>query len=270
MSKHRSYYLNFIKNIFSQNGEDGIIEKLFKDLKINGGVLCEFGAWDGIYLSNIANLYLKNKNYDSILIESDSSRAKECLELLSNYDNVEVYNISISSDVNSEHSIDNILSKSSFDLSDDNFSLISIDVDSCDYYIFDSLKKYNPKVVVIETAHQSLHYDYDYESISYNSGCSLKSATDLAESKGYTLVAHTGNAFFVRNDLIDKLPENDYSIKNLYVPISEIISYCAASKSDGTIGKYNISNGDVYFTSLEYSQFIDSVKSKLLSEEKLL
>lgn len=205
MSKHRSYYLNFIKNIFSQNGEDGIIEKLFNDLKISNGVLCEFGAWDGIYLSNIANLYLKNKNYDSILIESDSSRTKECLELLSNYDNVEVYNALISPDVNSESSIDNILNKSSFNLSDDNFSLISIDVDTCDYYIFDSLKKYNPKIVVIETAHQSLYHGYDYEFISYDSGCSLKSVTDLAESKGYTLVAHTGNAFFVRNDLIDKL-----------------------------------------------------------------
>ena len=137
--EHRSHYLNFVKNIFSQNGEDGIIEKLFEDLEINGGTLCEFGAWDGIYLSNISNLYLYNRNYNAILIESDINRANECIELLKNYDNVEVHQRLISPDINSDNSIDNVLSKSSFDLNDDNFSLLSIDIDSCDYYVFESL-----------------------------------------------------------------------------------------------------------------------------------
>ena len=37
------HYLQFSKNIFSQNGEDGIIQQLFSDLKITDYVLVEFG-----------------------------------------------------------------------------------------------------------------------------------------------------------------------------------------------------------------------------------
>jgi hypothetical protein len=270
MTKHKSYYLNFVKNIFSQNGEDGIIEKLFNDLEITGGILCEFGAWDGIYLSNIANLYLYNKNYNAILIEYDSNRANECTELLKNYDNVQVQQCLISPDINSDNSIDNVLSKSSFNLNDDNFSLLSIDIDSCDYYCFESLERYKPKVIIIETGNQNLQHGYAYEYISYDSGCSLKSVTDLAEKKGYKLVVHTGNAFFVRGDLIDNLPKMDYSIENLYLPFSDIVSYAAASKPDGSIGEYDTSNGDVYFTSSEYRDFIKMIKDKLLNGYKLI
>lgn len=270
MKKHKSYYLNFVKNIFSQNGEDGIIEKLFNDLGITGGILCEFGAWDGIYLSNIANLYLHDLNYSAILIESDYNRANECAQLLKNYNNVEVQQCLISSDADSDNSIDNVLSKSSFNLNDDNFSLLSIDIDSCDYYVFESLKIHKPKVIIIETGNQSLQHGYAYEYISYDSGCSLKSITDLAEKKGYKLVVHTGNAFFIREDLIDNLPKMDYSIENLYLPFLEIVSYAAASKPDGSIGEYNTSNGDVYFTSSEYQEFIKMIKDKLLNGYKLI
>jgi len=270
MKKHKSYYLNFCKNIFSQNGEDGIIEKLFNDLGITGGILCEFGAWDGIYLSNIANLYLYNKNYNAILIESDSNRANECLNLFQNFDNVEIYNSRVDSNNASENSIDNLLDKCSFDINENNFSLMSIDVDSCDYYIFESLQKYKPKVIIIETGNESLHHGYSYEFVTSDRGCSLKSVTDLAGKKGYKLVAHTGNAFFVREDLIDTLPKMDYSLENLYLPFSEIVSYAAAFKPDGSIGKYNVSNGDVYFTSSEYKKFIETIKDKLLNGYKLI
>ena len=48
---------DFHKNIYSQNGEDGIIEKLVSVLKIGSGFFVEFGAWDGKHWSNSYNLY---------------------------------------------------------------------------------------------------------------------------------------------------------------------------------------------------------------------
>ena len=39
--------INFCKNIFSQNGEDGIIEEIIKRLELKDLEVCEFGAWDG-------------------------------------------------------------------------------------------------------------------------------------------------------------------------------------------------------------------------------
>jgi hypothetical protein len=67
--------LKYKKNIFSQSGEDGIIKEVFKRLEISNVKLdknCyEFGAWDGIHLSNTYNLIknslkkyvIKNKSY---------------------------------------------------------------------------------------------------------------------------------------------------------------------------------------------------------------
>lgn len=217
MALPNSHYLQFVKNIYSQCGEDGIIEQLFKDLKISSGVVVEFGAWDGVYISNTVNLW-KNKKFKSILIESDSAK---CIDLTSNcghLDNVECINKFVNPDPNHEDSLDNILSTSKFKITSSNFSLISIDVDTCDYHIFESMVKYRPKVVVIET---NTNYGPDQDYISSN-GSSLKSITDLAERKGYKLVCHTGNAFYVRNDLINYLPDKDYSIHNLFVPTPEV------------------------------------------------
>jgi len=50
------FYKTYAKNVHSQNGEDGIIEEILKRLDIKNGYVCEFGAWDGIHLSNTFNL----------------------------------------------------------------------------------------------------------------------------------------------------------------------------------------------------------------------
>jgi len=46
------------KNLFSQNGEDGVVLEIIKRLKLNhrNKWCCEFGAWDGIHGSNTFNL----------------------------------------------------------------------------------------------------------------------------------------------------------------------------------------------------------------------
>ncbi|MGA2435368.1 MAG: hypothetical protein ABSG25_08785, partial [Bryobacteraceae bacterium] len=72
---------NFKNNIYSQNGEDGIIEEILNIIPDKNKWCCEFGAWDGIFLSNTHNL-IKNKDYSSIQIEADSTKY---LELVNNY-----------------------------------------------------------------------------------------------------------------------------------------------------------------------------------------
>lgn len=84
-------YLEYAYNVYSQNGEDGIVSKLLEELEINNGVVVEFGAWDGVYLSNVLNL-TQNKNFNSILIESNYERFLKFKGL----NNSKIYNYSIS------------------------------------------------------------------------------------------------------------------------------------------------------------------------------
>jgi hypothetical protein len=64
MLKHRF-------NVFSQFGEDGIIEYLFDKINVNDGeTCCEFGAWDGKHLSNTFRL-VKERNFRALYIEGD-------------------------------------------------------------------------------------------------------------------------------------------------------------------------------------------------------
>lgn len=251
-----NYYFKYAKNIFTQNGDDGIIEKLLKDLKINTGVVVEFGAWDGIYLSNVYNLW-KNKNFKALLIEGDSNKANESLKLSENFDNVECMNCFVSPDKNNPHSLDNLLKQSSFNINNDNLVLVSIDVDSCDYHIFESLTEFSPKIIVIETKTFPAGTDINIEYHHFGQGCSLGSVTNLAESKGYKLVCHNGNAFFVRNDLISRLSKKaNFSFENLH-STDEDVDVWQSIDSSG-----NINPGTRYYLTENYNTLIVNEKQQ--------
>jgi len=224
-------YLQFRHNVHSANGEDGIIKKLFSDLNITDGIVCEFGAHDGFHDSNTAALW--EQNYQAILLESDGGRFEGLQKNTSEYD-VECIHVAVGgvrkkdmegledndswtedreqSDM--ENSIDDVLEKSKFNVTSDNFSLMSIDIDSYDYYVFKSIKKYFPKVLIFEV---SSGYAFDEYFLSESKGCSIKTAYELGIEKGYKMICHCGNVIFVRNDLTHKLPDYDYSIENLHL-----------------------------------------------------
>jgi hypothetical protein len=194
------FYHTYSKNIYSQNGEDGIVEELLKRLNINDGWVCEFGAWDGIYLSNTFNLV--KKGFNAIFIEGDSNKYNDLLCTVEKYKNITPINAFVDYNDN-ENSLDNLLSKTNIPI---DFDILSIDIDSYDYQVWKSLKKYNPKIVIIEI-NSSIHTDdnlYINDSSKYN-GTGFKPTFDLGIEKGYTFILHTGNMFFIKNDLFDKL-----------------------------------------------------------------
>jgi hypothetical protein len=52
---------NLKKNVYSQNGEDGIIDYILNKIPDKDNWCCEFGAWDGKYLSNTYESYFINE-----------------------------------------------------------------------------------------------------------------------------------------------------------------------------------------------------------------
>lgn len=189
--------LDHRNNVFSQNGEDGVIEYILDKLNITSGTCCEFGAWDGKHLSNTFNL-IKNKEWKGLYIESDENKYKDLLETCKEYPNI----TPVQSFVTGENLDDLILNN---DFPED-LDLLSIDVDSIDYEIWKGLSKVRPKVVIIEPCNSTPLWEKD---VSYDGhGASPFLIKQLAKEKGYTFLCTTGNLFFVRDD-INTLEPND-------------------------------------------------------------
>ena len=70
---------DYSDNTYSQYGEDGIIEEILNRIENKYSLdnwCVEFGAWDGIYLSNTCRL-IRERNFNAVLIEGDKNKVKE-------------------------------------------------------------------------------------------------------------------------------------------------------------------------------------------------
>lgn len=200
--------LVYAKNYWSQNGEDGIIEEIFKRLGINGGWLCEFGAGDGKTISNSYHWISSNKNFKVLYIENGDEDYERILKVVDEHpDQI----IALKETVTPQN-INELLSRSGAD----DFEMISIDIDSHDYAVWEALTEFKPKVVIIEINSSLLPGEYQIHDDEKNlQGNSFTSTVELGKRKGYTAVAHTGNLIFVRNDLVDKvLIPDDFFVWN--------------------------------------------------------
>lgn len=228
------YLLRYRKNIHSQFGEDGILEYIFSHMPTDKKKWSvEFGAWDGIFASNTCHL-IEKKGWHGIYIESDKVRFKD---LIANYgNNNRVYCINKFVELAGRNSLDNILSK--VDDLPDNFDLLSVDIDSCDYHVWDSINKYYPKVVVIEF-NPSMPLDFDYvqeKKFNLNNGSSLVALNNLAKNKGYALVCCTdANAIFVQKKYFKLFKIKDNSVETMYRPFRNIYQTSLWQGYDGTI-----------------------------------
>ena len=192
------------RSVYSQNGEDGIIEKLFIHLGIDvsQSAVVELGAYDGLWISNTRKL--REQGAQAVLIEG----YPEAFEKLNQLPGV----VAINSYVNCEPGtcLDDLLEPTFLPY---DFDLLSLDVDGNDLWIWKGLTNYQPKIVCIEynsTVRGSWTIEYDPDFVNDNTnyhGGTAEALCKVAAEKGYVLVGFTnlGNLFFVREDLADGL-----------------------------------------------------------------
>ena len=205
---------NFKKNIFSQNGEDGILNEITKRLNISeNGWCCEFGAWDGKRGSNTFNL-VKNYNYKAVYIESDKNKFKELIKTKTEYPNITAICKSVDKNSQSSNSLENILKNTPIPF---DFDILSIDIDSYDLEVWESINRYHPKIVIIEV-NSSIEPGIILKHGSSNHGNSFSATVKVGEKKGYKLVCHTGNCIFIKKEFLGKI-----NLKSEFLDNSELL-----------------------------------------------
>jgi hypothetical protein len=211
MSKGSQWLTQFAKNVTSQCGEDGIIDKVLELMEETNFWCVEFGAWDGITLSNTYSL-IRNKGYSAVLIEADRAKFRE---LVRNCESSgKVMPVCASVGFEPENCLDVLLRRHAPGVPVD-FDVLSIDIDGADYYVWEAVRHYRPKVVVIEynpTIPNSVEF-VQARDLRVAQGSSLASIDKLAKRKGYELVAVTElSGIFVESELFRLFGIQDNSV----------------------------------------------------------
>lgn len=180
---------DFSNNVYSQFGEDGIIAKIFEFIQPKSKVCVEFGAWEGFYHSNTANLW--THGWKGVLIEGDLGKFEKLGPNTAQYGCICIHAMV---QPTGDDSIDAILKRQGISEVD----LLSIDIDGNDYYIFENLDGIRPRVVICEY-NPTIPKHLELVAVKDNFfGCSSLALTKLAERKGYRLLAITDtNCIFV-------------------------------------------------------------------------
>ncbi len=229
--KNNSSLNKFEKKIYSQFGEDGIIQEIIKRIgEKNLDKWCvEFGAKDGISDSNTYNL-IKNLDYNAVLIEGDK---KFFNELKRNIKSDKVIKLNKLVTFEGSNKLENILQDTKIPK---NFDFLSIDVDGCDYYIFEQLELFTPKIICIEFNHM-IPNEVEFVQIknfAFKQGSSPKSLVNLAKLKNYHLVANTlTNLFFVHENIKDFVLDENISLESIRK--DENVKNLIFSGYDGTL-----------------------------------
>jgi hypothetical protein len=195
---------------FSQNGEDGVIAEILARIGCGREFFVEFGVEDGregncVFLADVLG-------WNGLFIEADRAKCAALARKYSGVPGVTTLNVTVTPE-----NIEGLLAHAG---APSEPTVLSVDVDGNDYWIWQAVERYHPRVVVIEynaglppgcqLVQPREHAFWDGTDFF---GASLWALCSLAERKGYRLV-HTElaatNAFFVRGDLAsERFPPAD-------------------------------------------------------------
>lgn len=204
--------LAYSRDITSQHGEDGIIERMFSIIGEESKWCVELGALNGTHDSNVWHL-VKELGWSAVLIEADQTYFERLQREYTGFNRAHCVNAFVSFE--GEQSLDTLFARTPLPRS---FDLFSLDIDGNEYHLWESLSEYRPRVMVVEF-NQTIPNEVSFiqpRNMGIFQGSSLRAFIELGKRKGYELVAtNEANAFFVLKELFPKFNIVDNSIETL-------------------------------------------------------
>jgi hypothetical protein len=205
--------------VFSQWGEDGIIQYLTQNIEIKNKTFIEFGV-ENFAESNCRFLMMKD-NWSGFVIDGSESN----IQALRASPYFWRYDLKALCSFITKDNIAGLLEDSGFDK---DVGILSIDIDGMDYWVAVSLTNWRPCILIMEYnavfgVDRAIVVPYEasfQRTKAHHSnlyfGLSLKALYILAKRWGYGIVGTNdagNNAFFVRRDLLnDRVKEVDLAV----------------------------------------------------------
>ena len=193
---------SFELKVFSQNGEDGVLAEIFHRIGTTTRWFVEFGIGAGLEGNSV--LLADVHRWSGLFIEGSPELFTDLAWKYSATEEVATVEALVDA-----ANVEDLFRAAGVPEEPD---LLSVDIDGNDYWVWQAIEGFRPRVVVCEynglidpAARLVQPYDPDrgWDGTDYY-GASLGAVADLGEAKGYRLV-HTDltgtNAFFVRADL---------------------------------------------------------------------
>jgi len=193
--------------VFSQWGEDGIIQNLINNIEINRKIFIEFGVEN--YLESNTRFLLVNNNWSGLVMEANA----EHVNFIKKDPIYWKYNLKAVQAFITRENINDLISENGIN---GEVGLLSIDMDGNDYWVWEAIDVVSPAVVIIEYNYRfgkeravTIPYESDFRrNAAHHSniyyGASLRALCLLGRRKDYVFVGCNSagnNAFFVRGDL---------------------------------------------------------------------
>jgi hypothetical protein len=211
----------FEQQVFSQNGEDGIIAEIFRRIGTTDKTFVEIGVGDGLENNTVC---LLAQDWKGAWVDGDGSAMQKIRKTF--WKPLAENRLTIRQALITAENVAGILNELNVPTE---FDLLSLDIDRNTWFAWEGLKKYRPRVAVLEynsTWPAGVDWKVQYEpSLVYNTtmymGASLKALERLGAEMGYVLVGCelSGiNAFFVRQDLVGDKFCAPFTAENHYEP----------------------------------------------------
>jgi hypothetical protein len=205
--------------VCSQNGEDGMIREIFRRIGRTNNVFAEIGVEDG---AECNTAFLLSTGWTGYWFDASD-------EFLPTIGNRTDLNDGCIKGVKAFVTRENVVELFEKSGVPKDLDILSIDVDQNTFYIWEALREWPARVVVVEynsTIPPDLDWKVHYNpnrawDLTQNLGASLKAFEILGVKLGYSLVGcdFIGvNAFFVRNDLLGNHFAEPFTAENHYEP----------------------------------------------------